>query len=185
MRILNRLVKNHCIEKIETKKKGIKLCSYRAILLVENDEACMGSGKMPPVVSKCPRVGVKMPPNNIIDNIDIITADARARADVGFLEEFFKPEHQATLEQLCMNNGTDVTTLKRYAAEIVSEWAITKETHKDYNEAAKHLINTLRIKIKNGKDKQCNNKDSRAEREQGVLRILKGMEDDADQEFPF
>ena len=67
--------------------------------------------------------------------------------EVCFLDKFFAPENQYSLDVLCMQNSTDVETLKQYANEIIAEWQLRGVEHTDYKEAAQHLINHLRRKF--------------------------------------
>lgn len=67
--------------------------------------------------------------------------------EVCFLDKFFAPENQYSLDVLCMQNSTDVETLKQYANEIIAEWQLRGVEHTDYKEAALHLINHLRRKF--------------------------------------
>lgn len=67
--------------------------------------------------------------------------------EVSFLEKFFAPENQYSLDVLCMQNSTDVETLKQYANEIIAEWQLRGVEHTEYKEAAQHLINHLRRKF--------------------------------------
>ena len=67
--------------------------------------------------------------------------------EVCFLDKFFAPENQYSLDVLCMQNSTDVETLKQYANEIIAEWQLRSVEHTDYKDAAQHLINHLRRKF--------------------------------------
>ena len=67
--------------------------------------------------------------------------------EVCFLDKFFAPENQYSLDVLCMQNSTDVETLKQYANEIIAEWQLRGVEHTDYKDAAQHLINHLRRKF--------------------------------------
>ena len=67
--------------------------------------------------------------------------------EVCFLDKFFAPENQYSLDVLCMQNSTDVETLKQYANEIIAEWQLRGVGHTDYKDAAQHLINHLRRKF--------------------------------------
>lgn len=75
--------------------------------------------------------------NSVVDNT----------REVSFLEKFFSPENQYSLDVLCMQNHTDLATIKQYAQEIIAEWQLREVTHSDYKEAAQHLINHLRRKF--------------------------------------
>ena len=67
---------------------------------------------------------------------------------------FFAKQNDSNLDVLMMNFGlkpNDITMIQKVAKEIVAEWEISKKEHTDYTDWSKHLIATMRIKIK---DKQ-------------------------------
>lgn len=82
--------------------------------------------------------------NQLSINNSVVVDSAR---EVSFLERFFAPENQYSLDVLCMQNSTDVETLKQYANEIIAEWQLRGVKHTDYKDAAQHLINHLRRKF--------------------------------------
>lgn len=82
--------------------------------------------------------------NQLSINNYVVVDNAR---EVCFLDKFFAPENQYSLDVLCMQNSTDVETLKQYANEIIAEWQLRSVEHTDYKEAAQHLINHLRRKF--------------------------------------
>ncbi len=70
------------------------------------------------------------------------------------LKRFFGKENASNLEVLLMNFGLkpdDITMIRKVAKEVVAEWEISKKEHTDYTDWSKHLIATMRIKVK---DKQ-------------------------------
>ena len=79
-----------------------------------------------------------------INNNYVVVDNAR---EVCFLEKFFAPENQCSIDVLCMQNYTDRATLERYAGEIIAEWQLRGVEHTEYKEAAQHLINHLRRKF--------------------------------------
>ncbi len=79
-----------------------------------------------------------------INNNYVVVDNAR---EVSFFEQFFAPENQYSLDVLCMQNSTDLATIKQYAQEILAEWQLRGVSHPDYKEAAQHLINHLRRKF--------------------------------------
>jgi len=79
-----------------------------------------------------------------INNNSVVVDNAR---EVSFFETFFAPENQYSLDVLCMQNSTDLATIKQYAQEILAEWQLRGVSHADYKEAAQHLINHLRRKF--------------------------------------
>lgn len=83
--------------------------------------------------------------NNVLCNNNYVVVD-NAR-EVSFLEKFFSHENQNSLDVLCMQNHTDLATVKQYATEIIAEWQLRGVSHPDYKEAARHLINHLRRKF--------------------------------------
>ena len=79
-----------------------------------------------------------------INNNSVVVDNAR---EVSFFEKFFAPENQYSLEVLCMQEHTDLVTIKQYAHEILAEWQLRGVSHTDYQEASRHLINHLRRKF--------------------------------------
>lgn len=79
-----------------------------------------------------------------INNNYVVVDNAR---EVSFFEKFFAPENQYSLEVLCMQEHTDLVTIKQYAHEILAEWQLRGVSHTDYQEASRHLINHLRRKF--------------------------------------
>lgn len=82
--------------------------------------------------------------NQLSINNYVVVDNAR---EVCFLDRFFAPENQYSLDVLCMQNSTDVETLKQYTNEIIAEWQLRGVEHTDYKDAAQHLINHLRRKF--------------------------------------
>lgn len=82
--------------------------------------------------------------NQLSINNYVVVDNAR---EVSFLEKFFAPENQYSLDVLCMQNSTDIETVKQYANEIIAEWQLRGVIHTEYTEAAQHLINHLRRKF--------------------------------------
>ena len=91
-----------------------------------------------------------------INNNYVVVDNAR---EVCFLEKFFAPENQCSIDVLCMQNYTDRATLERYAGEIIAEWQLRGVEHTEYKEAAQHLINHLRRKFeadrRRAREEQC------------------------------
>lgn len=79
-----------------------------------------------------------------INNNYVVVDNAR---EVCFLEKFFSPENQYSIDVLCMQNHTDRAKLEQYAGEIIAEWQLRGVEHTEYKEAAQHLINHLRRKF--------------------------------------
>lgn len=78
------------------------------------------------------------------NSFNVVVDNAR---EVDFLEEFFSIKHAYNLDVLCMQEHTNAQTLAAYAQAIVAEWQLRGESHSDYKEAARHLINHLRRKF--------------------------------------
>ncbi|MBD5228841.1 MAG: hypothetical protein HDS69_02195 [Bacteroidales bacterium] len=79
-----------------------------------------------------------------INNNYVVVDNAR---EVSFLEKFFSPQNQYSLDVLCMQSHTTRDVLEQYANEIIAEWKLRGVIHTDYTEASRHLINHLRRKF--------------------------------------
>lgn len=79
-----------------------------------------------------------LPPNPPPGEEVVVGADEKER----IVSEFFSK--QIAVEAFCKNNGTTPEKLRALVDEIFTEWELSNE--KDITE--KHLINTLRIKLK-------------------------------------
>lgn len=65
-----------------------------------------------------------------------------------FFKDFFREENTMTLEAICTNSYTTLEDLKRLANAVLDDWQATDEpTHRDLNEAKRHLLNQIRIKL--------------------------------------
>lgn len=110
----------------------------------------------------------------------VVVEDARVRAsDDEFLKTFFG-EHQLQIEALCMQLETDRATLEATARHVLAEWELTKATHSDYNDKARHLINQLRIKVremKKQKQSYGDNKQRQKARRGGAETVATAAED--------
>ena len=65
-----------------------------------------------------------------------------------FIDKFFSNE--ASIEQFLMSQGmkpTDKEALRKTANDIMGEWKLTEQEHFSYNDFARHLISTLRIRL--------------------------------------
>jgi len=78
---------------------------------------------------------------------NIVVDDARVREGDEFLQKFFD-EHALQVETLCMQLHTPRDALRDKARQVVAEWQLTEATHEDYRDKAQHLINQLRIKVR-------------------------------------
>ena len=73
-----------------------------------------------------------------------------------FLTEFFSENKRAQIETICMQLYVTPERLRKEAEEVIDEWELTGDTHINYTEWARHLINHLRIKIRkdNGNNRE-------------------------------
>ena len=54
-----------------------------------------------------------------------------------------------TLQAFCMNERIDPYDLTRLVSEVLVDWELTEPAHSTRREAMSHLVNHLRIKIRN------------------------------------
>lgn len=73
---------------------------------------------------------------------------AKTTENSKFLTEFFSESKRAQVETICMQLHVTPERLRKEAEEVVDEWELTGDTHTNYTEWARHLINHLRIKIR-------------------------------------
>ncbi len=52
------------------------------------------------------------------------------------------------LESFCMKERIDPPFLPVFIDDILIDWELTEQTHRDYTDASRHLINHLRIKLR-------------------------------------
>lgn len=73
-----------------------------------------------------------------------------------FLTEFFSENKRAQIETICMQLYVTPERLRKEAEGVIDEWELTGDTHINYTEWARHLINHLRIKIRkdNGNNRE-------------------------------
>lgn len=60
-------------------------------------------------------------------------------------------EKTTALNQFCLQNGINVDEFTAIAHEVVNDWDLQGTTHNDGNDAQRHLLNTIRIKLKERK----------------------------------
>lgn len=106
-----------------------------------------------------------------INNNYVVVDNAR---EVSFLEKFFAPENQYSLDVLCMQNNTNLVTIKQYAQEIIAEWQLRGVQHSEYKEAAQHLINHLRRKFEADRRRAREDAAAPKSRQQAREDLLKG-----------
>lgn len=72
---------------------------------------------------------------------EYVVVDGMTREE--FFNDFFSPERQSTIEQLCMARAFgSIENFKRLAAAVLAEWeAIPEPKHRDIKDARQHLIN--------------------------------------------
>ena len=80
-----------------------------------------------------------------------------------YLTHLFRPENKANIDVVLINLGlkpSDTPRLHKLADEVIAEWRATDTHHEDYNDFARHLISTIRIKLnsnKTSKNEKSNN----------------------------
>ncbi|MGM9692594.1 MAG: DUF4373 domain-containing protein [Alloprevotella sp.] len=74
------------------------------------------------------------------------------------LKRFLSKENREIIGTLLANLGLDskdgMPLLRKAAEEAVAEWEISKKEHADYTDFSKHLIATMRIKLKSAEGKK-------------------------------
>lgn len=72
-------------------------------------------------------------------------------SNAAWLKEFFANSHSENLQLLCQNFGLgpkDVDRLRTYAEAVVNEWDLSHTEHHDYSDWSRHLISSMRIKVR-------------------------------------
>lgn len=83
--------------------------------------------------------------NNKEDKEYIVVDDARARAR-GVLEKLLKT--RITVESFCKNNNVTFSEFLETAEAVLAEWEFTQPEHESDSDLRKHLLSTIRIKIR-------------------------------------
>ena len=65
-----------------------------------------------------------------------------------FADEFINGK-QITLMAFCKNERIDPASLPRLVSEVLTEWELTEAAHATRRDAMTHMINHIRIKIRN------------------------------------
>lgn len=68
----------------------------------------------------------------------------------GFVSRFFRSGNEASVQTLLMQFGLrpdDTPVLRRLAGEIAAEWRLADMRHDSYTDWARHLVNTMRIRL--------------------------------------
>lgn len=52
------------------------------------------------------------------------------------------------IEGFCMTEGITVKQFEQLANEVINDWELTKEHHNSENDLRRHLLNTVRLKIR-------------------------------------
>ncbi len=112
--------------------------------------------------------------NQLSINKYVVVDNAR---EVCFLEKFFAPENQYSLDVLCMQNHADIETVKQYANEIIAEWQLRGVVHTEYKEAAQHLINHLRRKFEADRRRAREDAAAPKSRQQARKDLIQGAAD--------
>lgn len=97
----------------------------------------------------------------------ILSTPTGACAREEFLNDFFSDARRGIMEALAKNLGVPPPRLRQLAEEVITEWEATgTPPHKDLNDARKHLINHIRIKLKeeNGSKNYNNTRETAAQR---------------------
>lgn len=85
----------------------------------------------------------------IYNNISVV--DARAREEIStedFLRQYFSPNREAALQAICKNLGMrTIAELRELAEQIAAEWQAAEQTHRDFRDAATHLLSQARKKL--------------------------------------
>lgn len=85
----------------------------------------------------------------IYNNISVV--DARAREEIGtedFLRQYFAPNREAALQAICKNLGMrTIAELRELAEQIAAEWQAAEQTHRDFRDAATHMLSQARKKL--------------------------------------
>lgn len=85
----------------------------------------------------------------IYNNISVV--DARAREEIStedFLRQYFAPNREAALQAICKNLGMrTIAELRELAEQIAAEWQAAEQTHRDFRDAATHLLSQARKKL--------------------------------------
>ncbi|MGN1354364.1 MAG: hypothetical protein ACI4V2_05575, partial [Alloprevotella sp.] len=98
-----------------------------------------------------------------IPKADPIPTELSTDNNAEYLTHFFRAENKANVEVVLLNLGfkpSDTPRLHKLADEVIAEWRATDTHHEDYNDFARHLISTIRIKLnsqKTAKNEKSNN----------------------------
>lgn len=86
-----------------------------------------------------------------IYNNNISVVDARAREEISaedFLRQYFAPNREAALQAICKNLGLrTIAELRELAEQIAAEWQAAEQIHRDFRDAATHLLSQARKKL--------------------------------------
>lgn len=84
--------------------------------------------------------------NNDNDGDDYVKVNGRQVASAVVVDNFFKDKRW--LESFCRENSIDAGALRELSGRVVGEWRLSGADHSSISDARKHLLNHLRIKIK-------------------------------------
>ncbi len=85
----------------------------------------------------------------IYNNISVVAARAREEISTeDFLLQYFAPNREAALQAICKNLGLrTIAELRDLAEQIAAEWEAAEQTHRDFRDAATHLLSQARKKL--------------------------------------
>ena len=97
-----------------------------------------------------------------------------------FYYKFFSEKNYTVIKRLCDDYSTSIKELGRLTNQIIREWILTEQQHKDYNDAARHLITLIkkRLKESKGKGSECIRGADVAESREAAERRRKEMEEE-------
>ena len=106
----------------------------------------------------------------ILEDIKTIDRERRVRACESFFDEIFEDifsdEKRKSLESFCMQNRVTVEEAKEVAREVITEWRLAEIAHESADDARRHLVYLMRIKINSKRNE--NNKADRLSRRRGT-----------------
>lgn len=78
----------------------------------------------------------------------VVDDDACVRTREEVIENFFRPERRAAVEQLCMSLGVTIEELRTLADQTLAEWEATDvPPHTDRQDAYRHMLSQIRRKL--------------------------------------
>lgn len=136
-----------CAKRREAGRKGGEQTQARKA----NATTVKQTKQMLAIGSKCKQKGANQADNEYEYDNDIELSSTTSKRVVGddahkiIVEEFLSS--RSDVEAFCMSNHTSPDELRRIADEVLLEWKLTNQTHPTKNDAKRHLINQIRIKL--------------------------------------